>query len=261
MKTFSNTFKDATSFNQDVTIWNVSAATDMRSMFRNAEKFEVASLSTWKTAEVKNMGDMFRDATKFRGDLSLWNVSLVTDMGSMFSSTDFFNSNISAWNTKKNRDFSYMFYNAIAFNQDVSGWPTEAATTYSTMFNGATEFLAKYSCVNATNPTPTDLSLWFCINQSRLDRSEPTAFSATFSVPPPSPPTPPPPTPPPPTCGNGLLEPGEECDDWSNIDGNDHVGCSASCTVEPGFVCSRERGDERVENMHVLQPSGYLGEF
>ena len=113
------------------------------------------------------MGDMFRDATKFRGDLSLWNVSLVTDMGSMFSSTDFFNSNISAWNTKKNRDFSYMFYNAIAFNQDVSGWPTEAATTYSTMFNGATEFLAKYSCVNATNPTPTDLSLCVVLHQSK----------------------------------------------------------------------------------------------
>ena len=50
-------------------------------MFRNAESFEVASLSTWKTAGVYNMGDMFRDATKFRGDLSLWNVSLVTDMG------------------------------------------------------------------------------------------------------------------------------------------------------------------------------------
>ncbi len=247
VKTFSNTFKDATSFNQDVTIWNVSAATDMRSMFRNAESFEVASLSTWKTAEVKNMGDMFRDATKFRGDLSLWDVSLVTDMGSMFSSTDFFNSNISAWNTKKNRDFSYMFYNAIAFNQDVSGWPTEAATTYSTMFNGATEFLAKYSCVNATNPTPTDLSL--CGSASiKADwiAPSPPPSPPPSPFPPPSPPTPPPPTPPPPTCGNGLLEPGEECDDWSNIDGNDHVGCSASCTVEPGFVCSRERGDERV---------------
>jgi fibro-slime domain-containing protein len=36
-------------------------------------------------------------------------------------------------------------------------------------------------------------------------------------------------------CGNGLIEPGEECDDGNPTAGD---GCSAVCTVEPGFACS-----------------------
>lgn len=41
-------------------------------------------------------------------------------------------------------------------------------------------------------------------------------------------------------CGNGVLEPelGESCDDGNTISGN---GCSATCEVEPGYVCIGER--------------------
>jgi cysteine-rich repeat protein len=39
-----------------------------------------------------------------------------------------------------------------------------------------------------------------------------------------------PPPPPPPVCGNGKLEPGEECDDGNLSNGD---GCSCTCTVEP----------------------------
>jgi len=31
-------------------------------------------------------------------------------------------------------------------------------------------------------------------------------------------------------CGNGILEPGEQCDDGNLIDGD---GCSSICTIEP----------------------------
>lgn len=36
-------------------------------------------------------------------------------------------------------------------------------------------------------------------------------------------------------CGDGVVETGEACDD-SNVDGSD--GCSSTCTVETGWVCS-----------------------
>ncbi|MFZ5890656.1 MAG: EGF domain-containing protein [Myxococcota bacterium] len=37
-----------------------------------------------------------------------------------------------------------------------------------------------------------------------------------------------------PVCGNGLLEEGETCDDQKPADGD---GCSAKCTLEPGWTC------------------------
>jgi len=32
-----------------------------------------------------------------------------------------------------------------------------------------------------------------------------------------------------PVCGNGILDPGEECDDGNNVDGD---GCNAECLIE-----------------------------
>jgi cysteine-rich repeat protein len=38
-----------------------------------------------------------------------------------------------------------------------------------------------------------------------------------------------------PTCGNGILDPGEQCDDGNPFSGD---GCSAQCQVEPCFACA-----------------------
>lgn len=38
-------------------------------------------------------------------------------------------------------------------------------------------------------------------------------------------------------CGNGLIQTGEQCDDGNTIDGD---GCSSTCQVEDGFVCTGE---------------------
>jgi cysteine-rich repeat protein len=38
-----------------------------------------------------------------------------------------------------------------------------------------------------------------------------------------------------PVCGNGLVETGEGCDDSNTASGD---GCSATCTVENGYICS-----------------------
>jgi len=36
------------------------------------------------------------------------------------------------------------------------------------------------------------------------------------------------------TCGNGSLDPGEECDDRNYNNGD---GCSSTCKIEDGFKC------------------------
>jgi cysteine-rich repeat protein len=35
-------------------------------------------------------------------------------------------------------------------------------------------------------------------------------------------------------CGNGVIDPGEQCDDGNRVSGD---GCSPSCSVEPGYYC------------------------
>jgi cysteine-rich repeat protein len=46
--------------------------------------------------------------------------------------------------------------------------------------------------------------------------------------------TPPPPPPPPPSCGNGVVETGEQCDDGNTTSGD---GCSATCQLEGCDTC------------------------
>ncbi|EKX37042.1 hypothetical protein GUITHDRAFT_145287 [Guillardia theta CCMP2712] len=63
------------------------------------------------------------------------------------------------------------------------------------------------------------------------------AASASFSTPTPS------------TCGNGILEPTEGCDDGNTFN-ND--GCSSTCTVEAYWTCSSQEGATSVCSMLVI---------
>ena len=47
-------------FNQDLSMWDVSAVTDMGGMFSDASAFN-QGLSTWDVSAVTGMGDMFSD--------------------------------------------------------------------------------------------------------------------------------------------------------------------------------------------------------
>ena len=46
------------------------------------------------------------------------------------------------------------------------------------------------------------------------------------------------------TCGNGNLEPGEDCDDGNLVDGD---GCSSTCKIEPGFTCTTRTNPDTQE--------------
>jgi fibro-slime domain-containing protein len=49
-------------------------------------------------------------------------------------------------------------------------------------------------------------------------------------------------------CGNGAVETGEQCDDGNNTD---HDGCSSTCTLEAGFMCSNVMQDDAVDCTQV----------
>ena len=121
-------FQYASSFNGDLSSWNVSQVTSMFGMFWNAASFN-GDISTWNVSAVDNMGSMFNTATAFNGDISAWNVSAVTYMDSMFYNATAFNGDISVWNVSSVNDMNNMFYDARSFNQNLGAWYVVLADT------------------------------------------------------------------------------------------------------------------------------------
>ena len=70
-------FKGKTTFNGDISTWDVSNVTTMEGMFEGAEKFN-KDVSKWDTNKVVNMEKMFKNATEFNQDLSKWCVTNLT---------------------------------------------------------------------------------------------------------------------------------------------------------------------------------------
>ena len=79
-------FHDCSSFNSDLSRWNVSSVESMNNMFANCSNFN-CDLSGWDVSKVKEMAGMFCGCTDFNCDLSGWNTKSL-----IFSSEIFFNS-------------------------------------------------------------------------------------------------------------------------------------------------------------------------
>merc|ERR1711990_842721 len=76
-------FHDASSFNGDVSKWDVSEVKVTDDMFNNASSFN-GDVSKWDVSKVFDMSFMFAQANKFSGDLTGWDVSDGTDIANMF---------------------------------------------------------------------------------------------------------------------------------------------------------------------------------
>jgi len=132
-------FIDATSFNGDISNWNVSNVTNMYYMFQNASSFN-RDISKWNVSNVSFMTNMFNGASSFNGDISNWDVSKVIDMNGMFQDASSFNGDISNWGVSNVTNMSNMFYNATSFNGDISNWDVSNVTNMQRMFSGASSF-------------------------------------------------------------------------------------------------------------------------
>ena len=137
-------FFDASSFNANLSSWNVSNVTYMEYMFADASSFN-GNLSSWDVSSVINMNNMFSDASSFNANLSSWNVSRVTDMYNMFSDASSFKGNLSSWNVSSVTTMYNMFSDASSFNANLSSWNVSSVTTMSNMFDGASSFNANLS--------------------------------------------------------------------------------------------------------------------
>ena len=69
-------------FNADLSMWNVSNAVYMRSLFQQAEHFN-GNIATWDVSRVIDMYETFTSAYQFNQDISSWNVANVQEMSGM----------------------------------------------------------------------------------------------------------------------------------------------------------------------------------
>jgi surface protein len=89
-------FYGASSFNNDISKWDVSKASTMSRMFWTATSFN-QDLSSWKTSNVKDLSWMFLDASSFNNDISKWDVPKVLTIDEMFSRATSFNQDLCSW--------------------------------------------------------------------------------------------------------------------------------------------------------------------
>ncbi|GAB5407647.1 MAG: hypothetical protein BalsKO_00120 [Balneolaceae bacterium] len=98
-----------------------SGITDMSFMFNGASSFN-EDVSSWDVSNVTTMFLLFTGASSFNGDVSKWDVSNVVNMGNVFQQASSFNGNVSAWDVSSATNMYQMFFLATAFNQDLSSW-------------------------------------------------------------------------------------------------------------------------------------------
>jgi surface protein len=161
-------FRNATTFNQNITSWNTFNVTDMSFMFSNTGAFN-QPIGNWDLTQVTDLHHMFSGASAFNRNLSAWNTANVVNMAGVFAFAGAFNNGCAAgvttcplqWDTSAVESMFEMFRNASVFNQDINNdadgnWNTANVTDFERMFEDATAFNQDLSswCVSGVGAAP-----------------------------------------------------------------------------------------------------------
>ncbi|MBL5005991.1 LPXTG-motif protein cell wall anchor domain protein [Enterococcus lactis] len=125
---------------------DVSAVTDMQSMFSRDYKLKSLDLSSWDTSNVTNMSSMFENLSSLEIlDLSTWDTSNVTDMSRMFAFVQNIEDlDISGFDTHNVKNMQSMFIQSALKTLDLGTWDTSNVTDMSGMMG----FMPKLEKIN-----------------------------------------------------------------------------------------------------------------
>ena len=90
VSSFWATFANSPNLSVDLSSWNTSSVTSLRSMFQGCESMDLTPVMSWDTSKVASMASMFQDC-QWNGDLNLstWNTGACKEFNSMFASAQF----------------------------------------------------------------------------------------------------------------------------------------------------------------------------
>jgi hypothetical protein len=114
-------FTNSTNFNQNITGWDVSNVTNFNSVFNGASSFS-QDLSLWNVGlntTVTTIRTMFTNADSFNHDISGWNLTGCSNMGFVFWNNNLFDQDLSAWDITSVTDFLNFGLDA---NFSVANW-------------------------------------------------------------------------------------------------------------------------------------------
>jgi surface protein len=159
-------FDGASAFDQDISSWNVLAASIAPGNSTPPTNFDLNTPVTWITAEKPGWGTdgtilypltgatdptnstwrsayapasyVYDTTPGAEGIRVKWNEP-ITNMQSMFFFKSF-NQDISSWDFSTVTNMYGMFYGATAFNQDISSWDVSSVTDMQSMFYNADAF-------------------------------------------------------------------------------------------------------------------------
>ena len=147
------------SFNVDIGSWDVSSVTDMSHMFENAKIFN-QFIGEWDVSNVTDMSYLFSKAIDFNQPIDSWDVSSVNNMDSMFkmvSATSWFynefNVPLNNWDVSNVTNMSNMFEHCNDFNQSLDNWDVSNVSNMSYMFYSAVNFNQNIDVWNISNVT------------------------------------------------------------------------------------------------------------
>jgi len=171
-------FDGATSFNQDISAWDVSSVTEMSGMFDGATSFN-QDISAWDVSSVTEMSGMFDGADELSDDNKCaidtsfssndnweydWNEycppfqpenrdELKDAVDEWIDDSDSANSTygtIDTWDTSLITDMSELFYET-PFNGDISDWDVSSVTDMGYMFDNTDDLSDENKCAIHTS--------------------------------------------------------------------------------------------------------------